>query len=67
MIDVKILIGNEKIANTNQRKINPVNNEVSNKPRQPTTSIIDVQLVNKISDKGWSIIEIAIITHDLGE
>ena len=46
---------------------NPVNNEASNKPRQQTTSTIDVQLVYKKSDKGRSIIDIAIATHDLGE
>ena len=44
-----------------------MNNEASNKPRQPTTSANGVQLMYKKSDKGRSIIDIAIITHDLGE
>ena len=65
--DVKLSIGNEKYMSIISTKINPVNNEASNKSRAPTTSTIGIQLANKMSDKGWSIIDIAIITHDLGE
>ena len=48
-------------------KINPVNNEESNKSRAPTKSDNGVKLVYKKSDKGRSNIDIAIATHYLGE
>ena len=65
--DVKFSIGNEKFDNKNQRKINPVNNEASNKSRAPIISANGVQLVYKKSDKGRPNIDIAIATHYLGE
>ena len=63
---VKCLIGNEKFSKE-ITKINPVNNAASKKSRVLTTSANDVQLMYKKSDKGWSIIDIAISTHYLDE
>ena len=51
MNDVKFLIGNEKFAKEIQ-KINPVNNDASNKSEEPTTRLNGVQSVDKKSDKG---------------
>ena len=66
MNNVKFLIGNEKFAKEIQ-KINPVNNNASNKSKEPTTRPNGVWLLDKMSDKGWSIVDIAITTHYLGE
>ena len=66
MNDVKFLIGNEKFAKEIQR-INPVNNDESNKSKEPATSANGVWLVDKKCEKGWTIVNIAITTHYLGE
>ena len=48
-------------------KINPVNNVAFKKSRAPTINTNGIQLVDKKSDKGSSNIDIAIVTHCLGE
>ena len=48
-------------------KINPVNNDASNKSKESTPRPNGVWLLDKESEKGWSIVDIAITTHYLDE
>ena len=67
MTDVDFSIGQTKNLLIKSTKINPTNNTASKKSKVPTTSANGVQLMNKKSKKGWSIIDIAIAIHDLCE